>query len=235
MNNKGQYLLKAVALTGAILGSTSALADCKTPPLVPNIIAKLDGSTDPAKTTNTTICVDVPVQLMDEQALFNIDSLATTDGTPAGAPVALRHMWMLGIANIARAKAFADVDLSNFHIKGVIHGSAVTWALNDAWWQRQVDEDGNQLYPDGNPYKDWIEKIFALQDKGLDIQLEVCGVTLMGKGLHHTATDDDVYLGIHVNQGAIGRIIDLQQNGYTYIQEGYIDNDSMYKLLGQEK
>jgi intracellular sulfur oxidation DsrE/DsrF family protein len=106
-----------------------------------------------------------------------------------------------------------------------MHGTALSWALSDAWWQKQVDDDGNQLYPNGNPYKDWIEKLFALNNAGVNIQLEVCGVTLSGAGL----TNADVYSSangkIYVNQGAIGRLIDLQQKGYTYIQEGWVDYD----------
>jgi hypothetical protein len=52
---------------------------------------------------------------------------------------------------------------------------------------------------------------------------------------------------IYVNQGAIGRIIDLEQNGYVYIHEAYedrdpvdvdvdvVDDDSKYKLKGGQK
>jgi hypothetical protein len=46
---------------------------------------------------------------------------------------------------------------------------------------------------------------------------------MLGKGW----TNDDLYVSnkgkeygfIHVNQGAIGRIVDLQQHGFAYLQE----------------
>ena len=177
-------------------------------------------------TPNNTVCVDVPVALTENHVVFNLDSLATTDGTAAGAPVGLRHMWMLGKAMQARINHDPQLlDPTKLQIIGVMHGTALSWALSDAWWQKQVDDDGNQLYPNGNPYKDWIEKLFALNNAGVNIQLEVCGVTLSGAGL----TNADVYSSangkIYVNQGAIGRLIDLQQKGYTYIQEGWVDYD----------
>jgi intracellular sulfur oxidation DsrE/DsrF family protein len=156
-----------------------------------------------------------------EKALFNIDSKATTDGTSSGYPVALRHMWMLGTANLGLIKKLS-LDKTTFHIRGVIHGSAITWALSDQWW---ID---NVPGATGNPAKEFLDKITGLQAKGLDITLEACGVTMYGKGLTH----DDLYPGIQVDQGAIGRIIDLQQNGYTYIQEGFVDNDNAYLTKG---
>ncbi|MEJ2450630.1 MAG: hypothetical protein P8047_08150, partial [Gammaproteobacteria bacterium] len=111
------------------------------------------------------------------------------------------------------------------HIYGVIHGTALHWALNDAWWEAQVDDEGNQLYPNGNPEGVWIKKLQDFAAKtGLDIHLEVCGVTLMGNGL----TNANVYPGILVNGGAFGRFAVLHNEGFLVIQEGWIDNDSMY-------
>ena len=246
-NNK-QYIVGAVFLTGALLGSTSAFAaeGCTYETLVSNVIEGIDQfnaglKADPTPTANTTVCVDEPVRLMKSHMLYNLDTPVTTDGTATGTPAGLRHMWMLGMANIARAKGVLKASkgttnlLPNFHIRGILHGSALSWALSDAWWQKQVDEDGIQLYPDGNPNKAWIEKVIGLKDQSvasehLDIQLEVCGVTLMGKGL----SNDDVYPGIRVNQGAFGRISALEQEGYTTVQEGWIDNDSMYELNDDE-
>ena len=85
--NKKQYLLKTVFLAGAILGSTTAFAHndkhnhdekdnagvvepCSYPTLVTNII-------DPVAfgTTNTTVCVDVPVALKKTKVVFNLDNL----------------------------------------------------------------------------------------------------------------------------------------------------------------
>ena len=220
--NKKKLFVRAVLLMGVLFASSNTFAaqgiipDCKMLPLANNPII--------TGVANTTVCVDIPVSLTENHTVFNLDSLATTDGTAAGAPVGIRHMWMFGKAMQARV-AHGLMKPEDIQIIGVIHGSALGWALNDAWWQSQVDEDGHQLYPNGNPYKDWIEKLFALNNAGLNVQLEVCGVTLSGKGL----TRDNVYSSdngrIFVNQGAIGRLVDLQQKGYKYIQEGWVDND----------
>ena len=230
-NNK-QTLCKAVFLAGAILGSSNAFADCTYPTLASNVTEGIDLynaglQATPAPTVNTTVCVDVPVQLMENKMVFDMDTPVTTDGTTDGTPAGLRHMYMMGAANIARAKGVLKNSngtvnlLPNFHIKGIIHGTALSWALNDAWWQAQVDEYGNQLYPNGNPNKEWINKLIGLKNQGLDIQLEVCAVTLMGKKLSNT----DVFPGILVNQGAFGRMSALSQEGYAIVSEGWIDND----------
>jgi intracellular sulfur oxidation DsrE/DsrF family protein len=174
----------------------------------------------------------VPVGLNVEHAMFNIDAQHTTNGTSGGYPVALRHMWMLGTANIARATGIAkklnggnppskdqiQAILDHYHVVGIMHGSAITWALSDAWWAANV------AGATANPVKEWLDKIADLRAKGLDITLEACGVTMYGKGL----TNADLYTDtagnreILVNQGAIGRIIDLEQNGWAYIQEGSV-------------
>ena len=238
--NKKAYFVKATFLAGVILGSTTAFADCTYPTLASNVTEGIDRynaglQATPAPTVNTTVCVDVPVQLFANKMVFNIDTPTTSDGTANGIPAALKHMWMMGAANVARVKGVTKnggtISLSDFHIKGIIHGSGLSWALNDAWWQKQVDEDGNQLYPNGNPNKEWIAKIFSLKNQGLDIQLEACAVSLMGKGLTH----DDVYPGILVNQGAFGRISALHQDGYAVVSEGWVDNDSMYELKDNDE
>ena len=226
--------LSALIIAGSMIGSTHAFADCTYPTLASNVTEGIDLfnaglKADPTPTVNTTVCVDVPVQLMKNRIVFDLDTPVTTDGTPGGTPAGLRHMWMMGAANVARAngvKKNTGMDiLPEFHLKGIIHGTALSWALNDAWWQSQVDKHGNQLYPDGNPNKAWINKVLGLQAKGLDIQLEVCAVTLMGKKLSNT----DVLPGILVNQGAFGRMSALHQDDYAIVSEGWIDSDSKYK------
>ena len=220
MNKKNkQYLFKALLLLGVLFGANNVFAadGCKYLPLVPNIIAG-----DP--TGNTTVCVDIPNPLFNgNKTVWDMDLPVTTDGLPNTTPAGLRHMWMMSVANNAFATK-NGLDKSNFKIYGVIHGTALSWALNDAWWESQVDEDGNQLYPNGNPEGAWIQKVLAMKDKGLDVQLEVCGVTLMGAGL----SSDDVYPGILVNQGAFGRFQVLHQQGFMVIQEGWIDNDKRH-------
>ena len=173
---------------------------------------------------NTSICVDIPNNLSENHVVFNIDSLATKDGTADGVSVALNHIWLMGSAMKARVNA-GLMDAANIQIVGVMHGTSLVWGMSDEWWQSQTDKNGDQLYPDGNPQKKWLEKLFALNNAGINIQLEVCAVAMSGKGLTH----NDVYSSpngrVYVNQGAMGRIISLQQQGYAYIQEGWVDYD----------
>lgn len=215
-------LLKATILIGTLLASAYASADC--PP--GTVLAPL--ASDIANgTTNTTVCVDVLNHLTANYFVFDIDTPVTKDGTVDGTPSAFNHMWLMGSANLAFIKKQASLgnDVSaQFSIKGIIHGSALKWALNDAWWEALVDAHGNQLYPNGNPNKAWFDKLNALKASGLNIQLEVCGVTLEGAGL----TRDNVYPGILVNQGAFGRMSSLHQQGFAIVSEGWVDNDSYY-------
>jgi intracellular sulfur oxidation DsrE/DsrF family protein len=188
--------MKGILLAGLALGSTAVFADnC--------VKATASGA------SSHTICVNVPVGLPSQKMVFNIDSQVTTDGTSGGHPVALEHMYKLGNANLARIKSTTLVK-GAFHIKGVIHGPAISWALSDKWWQDHVPG------AKGNPNKEWLNKIAELRNKqGMDIQLEACADTMASKGL----TNADLYPGILVNESAVGRLGDLQQLGYTYIQE----------------
>jgi hypothetical protein len=227
-NNKKSYI-KAVIIAGTVLGSAYASADCTYPVLATNTAEGIENfiagtQTTPAPTQNTTECVDILNGLVKNFFVFDIDTPVTKDGAVDGTPSALSHMWLMGSANLAyinkNKQAGNDVS-GSFSIKGIIHGSALKWALNDAWWKAQVDKEGNQLYPDGNPNKAWFEKLDWLKAHGLDIQLEVCAVTLSGAGLTH----DDVYPGILVNQGAFGRMSSLHQQGFTVVPEGWVDTD----------
>lgn len=234
-------LLKAVMVVGVLLGANNAFA-CSYLPLASDIAKG---------TKNTTICVDVPNVLIANQFAFNIDTPVTADGIPAtngGTPLAFKHMWLMGSANVfAMNKNFGGVDgviktvttpnwtdeVKRYSIIGIIHGSALKWALSDAWWEAQTDAYGHQLYPNGNPNKAWFTKIQALEAQGMDIRLEVCGVTLEGAGL----TRDDVYVDpntgwrIKVNQGAFGRMSHLHGfDGYSVVSEGWEDRDNMPML-----
>ena len=193
-------MLKVALLATALLGASVALANdmknngytasCDMLPLVNTLVGG---------PVNTSVCVDAPVALEKAKVVFNID-LPVADS--AGRPVALRHMWMLGTALKARINA-GLLDPEKVSIIGVVHGGAVPWVLNSNTPMIQ----------------DFIEKIFALKNQGVNVNLEVCGVTMLGKGL----TNANLYASengmIHVNQGAIGRIIDLEQKKYVYMQE----------------
>ena len=229
MRNNNKSYMKAAIFAAVMMGSSYASADCEYLPLANGLAAGFGKIIDGTETSfkpnpNTTVCVDIPNGLTENFFVFNIDTPATKDGTVGGTPAALNHMWLMGSANLAAinkaAQGGKDVKAS-YSIKGIIHGTALSWALNDAWWQAQVDEDGNQLYPNGNPNKAWFDKLNWLKARGLDIQLEVCAVSLSGGGY----TRDNVYPGILVNQGAFGRMSSLHQKGYAVVAEGWVDND----------
>ena len=210
MNNR-QHTFKVLFLSSMLLCSTAVMADdgsqggddnnfiatysddCKTLPFVSSLIGGPE---------NTSVCVDAPVALKKAKAVFVLDSPIVSSGKPVG----LRHMFMFGTALKARIQA-GVLDPKEVSIVGVFYGSGSAWALKS-----------NPDYA-----KEFIEKIFDLSNQGVNISLEICGVTMLGKGW----TNDDLYVSnkgkeygfIHVNQGAIGRIVDLQQHGFAYIQE----------------
>jgi len=225
--------MKAILIMGVILGSPYASADCSYLPIANGLAAGWDKMIAGTETTfkpnpNTTVCVDIANNLQKNFFVFDIDTPVTKDGNVDGTPSAFNHMYLMGSANLAYIKnVFNNTgnDVSGlFSIKGIIHGSALKWALNDDWWKAQVDKYGNKLYPDGNPNKAWFDKLNWLKAHGMDIQLEVCAVTLSGAGLTH----DDVYPGILVNQGAFGRMSSLHQQDYAIVSEGWVDNDKKH-------
>jgi len=202
LKNNNRRIIATAILTGAFVVTNSAIADdhkkidrymenCQNLPLVSSI---LNGK------PNTDVCVDAPVALKKVKAVFDMNSDAL-DGKSRH--TGLRHMMMMGTALKARINA-GLVDPEDVRIIGVLHGSGVNLALSEVM----------------SPVtKGFIESIYALKNAGVNISLEVCGVTMHGKGL----TNADLYSSpngtIHVNQGAIGRIIDLEQHKYALIKE----------------
>lgn len=224
MNFKNRILMKAIFLTGLMLGSTSAFAaNVDTGVLDTCVYSKLVLNTPPFSnnpafgTENTTICVDVPVSLTRAKAVFNLD---TNSVNGKGESKGLKHMFMYGTALKNRIKA-GLMDADDVAVIGVLHGAASKWALKDG------DAAKEQ--------RKWIKNIFALANPtdgspAINIQLEICGVNMMGNGW----TKADLYTydvngnpdsnatgRILVNQGAIGRITDLQQSKFVYFHEGY--------------
>jgi len=171
-------------------GMTHYLSECK---YMPTVLALAN---PPVK--NNTVCIDMPSRLDDPKVVFNLDASLFDD---KGRPIGLRHMQLVGTALLARVKV-VKLDAKNASVVGVMHGGGLDWALD----------------PNETP-KHFIEEIYKLKNAGLDINLEVCGVTMQGKNKRNK----DLYQSknglIHVNQGAVARIMDLQRHGYTYLQE----------------
>lgn len=212
--NIKHYLLKGIFLS-SILGISNfayagklvdVLNECQYQRLVTNMV-------DPGKfgSKNTTICVDVPVDFNHAKMVFDLD---TESYDSKGNAIGLKHIVMIGTMIRHKIKR-GLIKPNDVSIVGVLHGAALPWALKTAS-ERQHK---------------WMDRIFNLNNAGVNIQLEVCGVTLDSHGW----TKKDLYSyedngepdlaaagRIYVNRGSLGREIVLQQRGYTYIHEGHI-------------
>lgn len=202
--NSKHRVLQAALLTGVIFVSNSAFADydreyevnsymdtCQNLPLVSTLLSGKP---------NNDVCVDAPVSLEKAKVVFDMNSDALDS---KGRHTGLRHMMMLGTSLQARMKA-GLIEAEDIHIVGVLHGSGINLAMKD------------QMSPITTGL---IEQIFALKNAGVNINLEVCGVTMHGNGYNNADLYSSVNGMIHVNQGAIGRIIDLEQHKYAPVKE----------------
>ena len=186
-------------------GSNEILDQCQYLPLATNL-------TTPAKfgAKNTTVCVDIPVEVHKAKMVFNMDT-DTVDGK--GNSNGLKHMVMMGnvMKDEIRRGVIKPEDVS---IIGIIHGSALKWATKSVPPQQ----------------KKFIDAIFKLKHEGVNIQLEACAAAMNGAGL----TKKDLYTydaegrpdpkaagRIYVNQGAFARELWLDNHGYAYFEEGY--------------
>ncbi|MDH5326145.1 MAG: DsrE family protein [Gammaproteobacteria bacterium] len=202
-DSNSRKLLKRALLISAlgVAGNVSAdddknrvgvyLDNCANLPLVSSII-----SGNP----NTNVCVDAPVALEKANVVFDLNSDAVDS---KGRHTGLRHMWMVATSIKARLNA-GLMDPEDINIIGVLHGSGINLVLGDT----------------NSPItKDLVEKIFAMKNVGVNINLEVCGVTMHGRGLSNADLYNSDNGMVHVNQGAIGRIINLQQKKFVLIKE----------------
>lgn len=202
ISNKTLILSGVALLTGLAFGSTGAHADaskssgltsylseCK---FMPTVLALMN---PPVK--NESVCIDMPVGLDEPKIVYNLNAQVVD---ASGRPVALSNMYMLGTALLARIKA-GKLDPRHASMVGVMHGGGLDWALN----------------PDDNT-KALIENIYKLKNAGLDINLEACGVAMQVKGKKNADLYQSQNGKIHVNQGGVGRIVDLQRHGYAYLQ-----------------
>lgn len=165
-----------------------------------------------------SVCVDVPVNFHHKvKVVFNLDSPVMSGPNPVG----LRHMVMLGLA-LRHQVEIGNLDPDDISVIGIFHGSAMAgahWPFKDS------------------PVAGWIKKVLAYNHPTdgspvIHMQLEACGVTLRGMEQAGMTLKDGTPVsknallpGIYVNQGAVARLIYLQQHGYAYIQEGGIDKD----------
>jgi intracellular sulfur oxidation DsrE/DsrF family protein len=194
----------SVALASEKLDSNSdgILNQCEYLPLATNLaFPKKFGK------KNTSVCVDIPVKLEKAKIVFNMDTPAVDK---AGNANGLKHMAMMGFVMKQQIKD-GLIKPENVSIIGIVHGSALKWVTK------------------ASTQKKWINAIFKLQSEGVNIHLEACAAAMNGAGLtkknlySYTAKGDpDPKAGgrIYVNQGAFGRELYLQNQGYAYAEEG---------------
>lgn len=137
------------------------------------------------------IRVDVPVRLEKADVVFNMDHLAFAGDLPIG----IKYMDLL-------AKRYAEWKTKG-SIVGIFHGPAAYMTLNDKAY------NAHRHVTTGNPYK---ELIASLIKQG--VQIEECGFSMKTNGWSNA----DLLPGVKVDTGAIGRIVELVQQGYVQIQ-----------------
>ena len=142
-------------------------------------------------TDEAKIHIDVPVTLKEANVVFNMDHIALAGDMPIG----MKYMDLL--------HKKMKMDKTPGKIIGIFHGPAAFMTLNDKAYNE------NRKVTTGNPYKALIEELVAS-----GVQIEECAVSMKGNGW----TNKDLLPVVKVNTGAIGRIIQLTQEGYVQIQ-----------------
>lgn len=137
------------------------------------------------------IHIDIPVVLKEANVVFNMDHLAFAGDLPVG----INYMHLL-------ANRFKEQGTKG-QIIGIFHGDAAYMTLNDKTYNayRHVST--------GNPYKDLIAELLKQ-----GVQIEECAVSMRG----HKWVNEDLLPGVKVNSGAVGRLIQLIQEGYVQMQ-----------------
>ncbi len=137
------------------------------------------------------IVVGIPVALEKADVVFNMDHLAFSGDFPVG----IKYMHLL-------ANRLKEMGIKG-NIIGIFQGDAAYMTLNDNAYNmyRHVST--------GNPVK-----VLNAELMKQDVQLEVCSVSLK----NHQWGNEDLLPGGQVNNGAVGRLIQLVQDGYVQIQ-----------------
>ena len=137
------------------------------------------------------IHVDIPVTLKQANVVFNMDHLAFAGDLPIG----INYMHLL--ANRFREQG------TKGQIIGIFHSDAAYLPLNDKAYNtyRNVST--------GNPYKGLVAELIKQ-----GVQIEECAVSMK----KHQWVNEDLLPGVKVNSGAVGRLIQLIQEGHVPIQ-----------------
>ena len=138
-----------------------------------------------------SVRVDVPVKLEVANVVFNMDHRAFQGDYPVG----LRYMTLLS----QRMKEMG----AKGQIVAVFHGEAAYMTLNDAAY------NANRKVSTGNPLRKIVADLLAA-----GVQIEECAVSMR----NNNWSNEDLLPGVKVNSGAVGRIVQLVQQGYVQIQ-----------------
>jgi intracellular sulfur oxidation DsrE/DsrF family protein len=137
------------------------------------------------------IRIDVPVVLKQAKVVFNMDHAVFSGDIPTG----LKHMTMM----LERFKLTG----TKSSLVAVFHGNAGYMVLNDASY------NAARKTKTGNPYKVMIENLLKQ-----GVLIEECAFTMQANGWGN----ENLLPGVKVNSGALGRIVQLVQDGYVMIQ-----------------
>lgn len=159
--------------------------------MITSVFMSANAMAEEAKPAEAKITIDIPVTLKQVKVVFNMDHVALAGDMPIG----MKYMDLLN------KKMKKDKTPAN--IIGVFHGPAAYMTLNDQAY------NADRKVSTGNPYKKLIEELAAS-----GVQIEECAVSM--KGNHWT--NKDLLPAVKVNSGAVGRIIQLTQEGYVQIQ-----------------
>ena len=141
--------------------------------------------------TEPQIHIDVPVTIKQAKIVFNMDHTAFNGDMPVG----LKHMTLV-------LKRFHQPG-NTLNLVGVFHGDGGYMLLNDKTY------DKVRKTSTGNPYKNTVEDLIKQ-----GAQIEECAVTMKA----NKWGNENLLPGVKVNAGAIGRIVQLVQEGYVMIQ-----------------
>jgi intracellular sulfur oxidation DsrE/DsrF family protein len=137
------------------------------------------------------IHIDIPVNLKKANVVFNMNQVDFSGDVPTG----IKYMELL-------ATRFKEMGTRG-RIIGIFHGPAAYMIVNDKAY------NAYRLAEAGNPYKKLLS---TLIEQG--VQIEACAVSMKNNGW----SNEDLLPGVKVNAGAIGRLIQLVQEGYVQIQ-----------------
>jgi intracellular sulfur oxidation DsrE/DsrF family protein len=145
----------------------------------------------PSSPPDSVVRVDIPVKLEKADVVVNMNHLVLRGDMPVG----MRYIDQM-------AKGFKEAGTKT-QIIGIFYSEAGHLTLNDKAYNAYRGVNS------GNPYKTLIADLIKQ-----GVLIEECVETMKS---HHW-NNDDLLTGVKVNGGAVGRIVQLEQQGFVQIQ-----------------